>query len=288
MKILIAGCGYLGSTLGGVLAKKGAEVYGIRRQWAQVVQGIKPITADLSDQETLKNLPTVDCVILCQAPKRNTDSYRSTYLEGTRNLFAALKGKEPKKIILISSTSVYGTADGSWVDETTPAGVGFFESKEAEENARILIETERLVLSRRGDPPGRPYNSIVFRLAGIYGPGRHRLRALKDGKMKPSFAGTYVNRIHVEDIVAGIELLIEKGKTGEIYLGVDDHPSTQKEFYEWMYEKTGWPRPAENGTCSMVRVSNKRGSNAKLKALGWAPKYPSFNEGYATLLKEVA
>jgi nucleoside-diphosphate-sugar epimerase len=105
--------------------------------------------------------------------------------------------------------------------------------------------------------------------------------------MKPSFSGTYVNRIHVEDIVAGIELLMEKGKLGEIYLGVDDHPSTQREFYEWIYEKTGWPRPIVNGASPAVHGSNKRCTNAKLKALGWAPKYPSFREGYAPLLKEV-
>jgi len=280
MKVLIVGCGYLGSALGATLAKKGAEVYGIRRHWAQTSEGIKHVTADLSDTETLKNLPETGFVILCQSPKRETDTYRGTYLEGTRNLIAALEGREPKKLIFISSTSVYGTADGSWVDEKTTACVGFFESKGSEENAKILIKTEKFVLAS-----GMP--SIVFRLGGIYGPGRHRLRVLKEGKMKPSFSGTYVNRIHVEDIVAGIELLMEKGKPGEIYLGVDDHPSTQKEFYEWVYERSGWPRPAANGTCSMVRVSNKRGSNAKLKALGWKPKYPSFREGYAPLLKEM-
>ncbi|MGH8500356.1 MAG: NAD-dependent epimerase/dehydratase family protein, partial [Methylococcales bacterium] len=168
MEILIAGYGYLGTALGAGLAEKGAKVWGLRRQWSRVPEGITPLTSDLSDLDTLKNLPQTDFVVLCQAPKRETDTYRQTYLEGTKNLLLAL---QPKKgagpyLILISSTSVYGTADGSWVDERTPVG-GSLESKEAEENAKVLIETEKLVLSS-----GFP--ALVLRLGGIYGPGRHR------------------------------------------------------------------------------------------------------------------
>jgi nucleoside-diphosphate-sugar epimerase len=275
--ILIAGCGYLGSALGLDLANKGVHVWGLRREWlVSPPAEITPITADFLNPETLEDLPQADFVVLCQAPKRETDSYRSTYLEGTGNLLVALKGKEPKKLILISSTSVYGTADGSWVDEKTPVG-GRFESKKAEENAKALIETEKLVLSS-----GFP--AVVLRLGGIYGPGRHRLLALKEGKMKPSFSETFVNRIAVEDAASAIKLLMEKGKPGEIYLGVDDHPSTQKEFYEWIYERSGWPRPAANGASPAVHGSNKRCSNKKLKALGWVPKYPSFREGYDGLI----
>ena len=278
----------MGSALGTDFARKGHSVLGLRRQWVgPPPQGITPITADLLDPESLKNLPQVDFVVLCQAPKRENDSYRQTYFEGTKNLLAKM-GSDPLStgsdpfLILISSTSVYSTGDGSWVDETTLVDGGRFETKEAEANAKVLVETERLVLSS-----GIP--SIIFRLGGIYGPGRHRLKALKEGKMKPSFSETMINRIRVEDIVAGIELLMTKGKQGEIYLGVDDHPSTQKEFYEWVYEKTGWPRPNSNGaSAGMVHGSNKRCSNKKIKELGLKLEYPSFKEGYAALLKEVA
>jgi len=284
MKVLIAGCGYLGKALGKDLAASGAVVWGLRRDPLALksleLVGIKPFKADLLRPESLTQLPEVECLVFCQAPSKNDDT-QGTYYEATRNLIEAFHLKRPKKIILISSTGVYGASDGSWVDEETRPEDADYLSQEAGARAKILLETEDLILS--GLIP-----STVFRLGGIYGPRRNRLNLIKAGKMKPSFSNIYSNRIHVDDAVSGIKLLMEKGKPGEIYLGVDDEPATENQFYSWIYEKLSLAKPSDSKkTNENDRASNKRCSNKKIKQLGMKFKYPTFREGYSGLLAEI-
>ncbi len=285
MKILIAGCGYLGKALGKDLAASGAAVWGLRRDplalKALEMVGIKPVQADLTKPESLTRLPEVDHVVLCQAPSKSTDNYHAAYYEATQNLIEASHFKKPKKLIMISSTGVYGAAEGAWVDEETSTDDVGYLSKEAEARARTLLKTEDLVLS--GLIP-----ALVFRLGGIYGPKRNRLKAIKEGKMRPSFSNLYSNRIHVDDAVSGIKLLMEKGKPGEIYLGVDDEPTTENQFYSWIYEKLSLAKPSDSEKANENdRASNKRCSNKKIKQLGMKFRYPTFREGYSGLLAEI-
>ncbi len=277
MKILIAGCGYVGRAAGKFLAAKGHEVWGLSRNTGGLdILGIVPISADLLKSETLADLPAVDCVILSQAPSRVSDNYHKTYVEGARNLTRALADTSVRKLILISSTRVYGRATGeaSWVDETT------FPDP-ADENAKSLLEAERIVLES-----GVP--SLIFRLGGIYGPGRNRLKQIQSGEAKVEFTDIYVNRIHLTDIVRGIEILMEKGKPGEVYLGVDDQPSTQREFYNWIFDRLliAKPSPLAQTLDKKHEASNKRCSNKKLRSLGMHFKYPTYKEGYEALIKE--
>ncbi len=277
MKVLIAGCGYVGRAVGGYFAAKGDEVWGLSRS-PQGLEGlgIQPISADLLKAETLNALPAADLAVLSQAPSRASDDYHKTYVEGARNLTKALAGKVPRKLILISSTRVYGQSHGEalWVDEST-------EPEPGDENAKSLLEAESIVLKSR-------IPSVVFRLGGIYGIGRNRLRQIRSGEAKPEFADVYVNRIHADDIVRGIDILAQKGKPGEIYLGVDDHPSTQREFYTWVYDRLSIKKPAlsASGLDKKHGVSNKRCSNKKIKALGMSFVYPSFRDGYKALFIE--
>lgn len=267
---MIAGCGYVGSALGKSLADKGAEVWGLRRDWSKV--NPKPVfhtlQADLLDPNSLKSLPPVDFVLICQSPSKESDTYEDTYYRATKNLLDAVWGERLKKFIFISTTGVYATADGSWVDEKNGAL----------DESSVLLKTERMVLK-----DGRP--ACVLRLGGIYGPGRNRIGAIKSGAFKPALSEDYTNRIHLEDVISCIKLLFEKGRAGEVYLGVDDHPCTQKEFYSWLYGQLSLPLP-EGGTDRMrPHGSNKRCSNKKIKSLGMKFKYPSYKEGYEALLK---
>jgi nucleoside-diphosphate-sugar epimerase len=264
--------------------ESGAEVWGLRRDAlalkALEAVGIKSVQADLTKPESLVNLPQVDFVVLCQAPLKPGDNYHSTYFEATENLIESFHLRKPKKLIMISSTSVYGTMGGAWVnEETNPEDAGYL-SKEAEAQAKTLLKTEKFVLSSL-------IPSIIFRLGGIYGPKRNRLQAIKEGKLAPALSDLYSNRIQVDDAVSGIRLLLEKGKLGEIYLGVDDEPSTGDDFYSWIYEELSIKKTQDSGkTAENDRVSNKRCSNKKMKALGWTLKYPTYKEGYKTLMNE--
>lgn len=277
MKVLIVGCGYLGTALGERLAGNNHEVWALRRDEEALktlaAKGLRPFRADLLKPESLKTLPSFQAAILCQASGEK-ESYEQIYYQATRNILDALWRQELKKLILISSTSVYGLMDGSWVDEKDDAR----KAGAADRDAEWLLKTEDLVLSES--------QGIVFRLGGIYGPGRNRLEALKSGTLKPSFSEVYVNRIHVDDAVSGIHLLLEKGRPKEIYLGVDDCPSTQKEFYEWLCPKLGLKITTDKILKESARVSNKRCLNKKIKELGLKLKYPTFKEGYDQLIAD--
>lgn len=280
MRTLIVGCGYLGTRLGRALVEAGHEVSGVRRDATALSgTGIHPVAADLLDPASLAALPQAELVVACQAPRRG-EGYKGTYYDGTRNLVAALRARPPRRLVLVSSTSVYSTSDGSWVDERTPPLAAPPASKEASDDAHFLLGAEKAALTA-----GFP--AVVLRLGGLYGPGRHRLKALKEGSFAPSFSErTFVNRIRVEDAVAAVIAVAEKGEAGGVYLGVDDAPSTQAEFYGWLFERLDLPRPAD-APLPPPHASNKRCSNAKLRALGWAPRFPSFREGYAELLYEM-
>ena len=284
MKLLIAGCGYVGTALGQELTKSGHEVWGIRRdpaalRFLEENTRIKPIQADLLSSDLIKKTPSVEYVLICQSPSKKNDEYLSTYFQATKNLLKVLSRNELRKVILISSTSVYATQDGSWVDERTEPMAQNHGDRESQENAKVLLETESLVLN--GGFPG-----LVLRLSGIYGEGRNRVKSLQDGRVKPVFSDVFMNRIHVTDIVRALRLLLDKGKVGELYLGSDDRPSTQKEFYGWVFEKLGLPIPTSTDQAQENRhgQSNKRVSNKKLKDLGLQLRFPSFKEGYTPLI----
>jgi len=202
--VLIAGCGYVGLALCRHLSKEKYFVQGLRRSLEArdeiKAAGGTAVIADLTKPVTLTDLPAVDHVISCQAPNGDGSNYQQTYLEGTQNLIAALAKKPPKKLIWISSTSIYGQRSNEWVDETT-------EPNPQTDNAKILLETEAAVLKA-------PFPSIILRLGGIYGPGRDRLSLLQNGKVTTDDPG-YMNHIHVEDIARLISFLFEKGEAGE-------------------------------------------------------------------------
>jgi nucleoside-diphosphate-sugar epimerase len=185
-------------------------------------------------------------------------------LNGARNLLDRFDGS---RMLFTSSTSVYAQRDGSWVTEES-------ETKPARETGRVLLETEELVLSQAG---------MVARLAGIYGPGRSALlsKFLAEAAMIGPQNDHFVNQVHRDDIAAALFLLLNRPSLrGEIWNGVDDQPILQSECYCWLAERLRRPLPPV-GTLTKPRKrgeSNKRVSNAKLRGIGWTPRYPTFRE----------
>jgi nucleoside-diphosphate-sugar epimerase len=138
-----------------------------------------------------------------------------------------------------------------------------------------LRETEQLVLDHGG---------IVVRLAGIYGPGRSYLvkRILTGEAIIDPKHDRFVNQVHRDDAAAAVFLLMERPSVRpEIYNVVDDQPILQSACYRWLAEKLNRPLPqvAKSIPKRKRGESNKRVSNAKLRRLGWSPRYPTFAEG---------
>lgn len=283
MRVLIAGCGYVGLPLGAELVGQGHEVWGLRRSSGAEGElksaGIQPMIGDITRPETLAGLPAeYDWVVHCVSSSGGgIEEYRQVYLEGTRHLLGWLAA--PSKFIYTSSTSVYGQTDGSLVDESSP-------TEPEAPTSRILVQAEQLVLAAGRE---RGFTGVVLRLAGIYGPGRgYWFKQFLKGEAKLEGRGERIlNMIHRDDVAGALLAALQRGQPGEIYNAVDDEPVSQLTFFRWLSEKTGRPVPpfaaADPDALRKRGVTNKRVSNQKLRLkLGYKFKYPSFREGALT------
>lgn len=183
----------------------------------------------------------------------------------------------------LSTIGVYGNHDGAWVDETTPATPGSQRSKR-----RVRAEREWLSMA---EPGARRVQ--VFRLAGIYGPGRSAIEQVLSGRarrvVKP---GQVFNRIHVADIAATLEAAIVKGGRHDIYNVTDDEPAPPQDVIALAAVLLGQPPPpeipfndAEMSPMGRSFYSElKRVRNDRIKQdLGVELTYPTYREGLAAI-----
>lgn len=280
MKVLIAGCGYVGIPLATELIKAGHEVYAFNRTNALQVEiekaGIHFLTADVSVRGSLDGLPApFDWIVdMVSAGGGGAAEYRKTYLEGARNFIDWLKPSPPRKFVFIGSTAVYGQNDGSQVKEESP-------TDPAQETARILVETEHALMEAFQN---QKFPSIVLRVAGIYGPDRgYWLRQfLQNEAVIEGHGDRFSNMIHRDDLVQAILGALKSGRPGEVYNVVDDEPVSQLHLFRWLSDATGKPMPPY-ATPEQSRSRNsthKRVLNRRLKMeLGVQLKYPNFRQG---------
>src|SRR5699024_4078402 len=180
-------------------------------------------------------------------------------------------GVRPNRVLLVSSTAVYGVSDGSTVDEGTP-------TTPHATNGTVLLEAERALNERIP-------TATVLRLAGIYGPGRTALLdRVRNGEAVIPDVPVHTNRIHRDDAAAAIVHLTTRGDTpAPIYLGVDDQPVQRGEVLRFLADELGAPRPPVGGP-SPTRGGDKRCSNALLRATGFTFTYPTYREGYRAVV----
>ncbi|MDY7095877.1 MAG: SDR family oxidoreductase [Acidobacteriota bacterium] len=283
---LIAGIGYVGSALAAELKAANHRVYGLRRSAPVDIPGVETIRADLTRPETLEDLPTgINFVVYCaSASGRSDEAYRAAYVEGPKNLLAALErqGQAVQRVFFTSSTGVYGQTDGSWLDEESVTEPESFTGQR-------LLEGEQVF--RNG-----PYPATIVRLSGIYGPGRTRLiDSVRRGEAAcQEGPPTYTNRIHRDDCAGVLKFLIEKTLENpeavqDTYVGVDDDPVDRCVVLRWLAEQSGAPEvpvEARGEEGGRIRGSNKRLSNRRLKELGYRFRFPTFREGYGAMLRE--
>jgi len=270
MRVLIAGCGDVGSALGQMLRKRGDEVWGLRRHVSVLPSVIHPLQADLSDPLTLTQLPTnLDAVCYTVAATgHNETAYKAAYIDGVENMFWALQraGQSPR-FLFVSSTSVYGHDKGEWVDEDSDTNPNRF-------SGRLMLEGEALVRGYSGE-------SSAIRFGGIYGPGRNRLIELvRAGASCQGDPPLYTNRIHRDDCVGALVRLLDLESPASIYVGVDSHPAQQCKIMGWLAKKLGVPDPDHIAGSSI----GKRCRNRRLLETGYRLLYPTFREGYEAVL----
>ena len=275
MSVLIAGCGDLGTEIGLRFAASGYDVVGLRRRPTLLPTPIEGRGVDLSEEVPDVPFDTEIVVIATAADRRDQDAYRSAYVDGLTNLLRGLSRSDarPRRILLVSSTAVYGDNKGDRVDETTPASPGA-------PSAAIIWEAEQL-LHREVS------GAIVVRLAGLYGPGRTRLidqvrsgSAARDGE-----APAYTNRIHRDDAAAAIvHLATGCDSPDRLYIGSDHEPAPRFEVVQFLSGVLGVEPPAADAYSGPIRAG-RRCSNDRLLATGFAFTYPTYREGYRAIVE---
>jgi nucleoside-diphosphate-sugar epimerase len=270
---LIIGCGYIGLPLTLRLKEAGhkisAWVHSAASAEALAVHQFHRVmigsVADPNLWDSLKK--NYDLVIHCASSGRGGEAaYQEVFLKGVQMMNThQLQARR----LFVSSTSVYGQTNGEIVNEESPA-------EPLSATSRILREAERTALAA---------GVTVVRSSGIYGPNRGVLfDKFRRGEAIIEGDGLrWINQIHQRDLVAALVHLIKSGRPGEIYNASDDTPVSYRDYYAWCSEFLHQPMPTY-GPVNPNRkrgLTNKRVSNAKLRATGWVPIYPSFREGIA-------
>jgi nucleoside-diphosphate-sugar epimerase len=288
MTKLIFGCGYLGERVAERWHNAGDEVVVVTRspQRADTFKkhGYAVIVADPTQSATLTKLPTADAVLFSIGFDRAThQTIEDVYARGMRNVLAALPSGTGR-VIYISTTGVYGDASGDWIDEQTP-------TNPQRDGGRASLAAEQLL---DGHPLGK--NSVVLRLAGIYGPGRIPFRSLlRAGEPIPATSEGYLNLIHVVDAAAVVTLAatanIEQATDGpRVYCVSDGHPVVRGDYYREVAMQIGAPEPTfvvpepisprAARAASDRRVCNRR----MLSELGVQLIYPDYRSGLRAIL----
>jgi len=283
--LLIFGCGYVGEKLATACMADGMQVIGTTRspERAEALEslGIETVLAaspsDLPD--TL--LASADAMLDSIPLTREGSIMHASQPQWLPEI--AGKCRRLEWAGYLSTTGVYGDADGAWVDETWPC-------KPSSERGIERLKAEQAWLQS-----GLPVE--IFRLAGIYGPERNMIARLKAGGYKAVQWNPphYSSRIHVDDIVAAIMAAMKTPKPGRIVNLADDEPLPHAGYVTELARMIDAPEPVmltpEEGKrqLSPAMISffrdNKRVSNRLLhRELLPKLKYPDFRKGLASLL----
>lgn len=190
----------------------------------------------------------------------------------------------PDWIGYLSTTGVYGDRQGRWVFETSRLAARSIEGAR-----RVAAERDWLEVGR-----GMGLTVTVFRLPGIYGPGRSALDRIRSGEARSIvMPGQVFSRIHVDDLAGGLAASIARPRPGGVYNLCDDEPCPNPEVLAYAAWLLRLPPPPEiplaqarlSPQAQRFYAETKRVSNARAKAeLGWRPMYPSYREGLRAVL----
>lgn len=266
--VLLVGAGDLGSAVGLRLAERGHDVLALRRDATKVPAPLHGRSVDLTREvPDLAGLEARHVVVALTARPRTEEAYRATYVEGMRRALDALAatGRPPERAVLVSSTAVMPGHDRPPLDDETAAPAP------ADGPGRMLLAAEELFHERL--PHG-----TVLRLSGLYGGSSTRLLdTVREGRIDDPHRWT--NRIHREDAAeAVVHLLTRADPPDTLYLGTDDEPAQLGDVAAYLAARLGAPPPPP---ADPAQGHGKRLSNARLRATGWEPRFPSYREGYS-------
>ncbi|MBT0957616.1 SDR family oxidoreductase [Alphaproteobacteria bacterium KMM 3653] len=273
--LLSLGYGYSADHFAQTLRRKGWRIIGTTRSPEKAehmrASGIEPRLWGKDD--LTKDIAAASHILTSIKPEGGEDPVLAAYGK-------QLQSARPEWTGYLSTIGVYGNHDGAWVDEDSRAEI---PTKRASE--RLAAEQAWQALTPAAH---------VFRLGGIYGPGRGPLAKIRSGKahriIKP---GQVFSRIHLEDITGALLASIAAPNPGRVYNLVDDEPAPPQDVLAYAADLLGSEMPPEvpfdeaelRPMARAFYADNKRVRNARLRGeLGYALRYPGFREGLKACL----
>lgn len=278
---LVIGCGYLGERVAQRWLAEGSVVHCVTRSLDRARHleslGFEPFVGDVTRPDTLAALPAADTVLHAVGYQPGSGvSRRAVYVDGLRAVLDRLDAHS-SRIVLASSTGVYGESGGAWVDEETPC-------RPAREAGQVLLAAEETLRGHR-----RGSAAIVLRFAGLYGPGRiPKLADLKAGRPIAVSSHGMLNLIHIDDAAAAVVAAAQAPP--RTYVIADGHPVLRREFYRHVAEllRAAEPRFVEPSPDEAARQrggGDKRVSNRRMiEELGVILQYPTYRAGLEAIL----
>lgn len=279
-EMVILGHGYSAGFLTPLLRARGWRVTGTTRaRMAEVAAAGADVLMWPGDEtEIALRLQRADAILISAAPDAEGDPAIQSFAE-------ALRHARPAWLGYLSTTGVYGDQAGGWVDESTPPAPATERGK-----ARVRAEAQWRDLA---DFAGLPLH--VFRLAGIYGPGRGPFAKLRAGTARRiAKPGQVFSRIHAEDIARVLLASVQQPDPGAVYNVCDDDPAAPQDVLAHAARLLGMPAPPEipldDAQLSEMARSfyseSKRVSNARIKRdLGVVLRYPDYRSGLQAILQ---
>ncbi|SDO56698.1 Nucleoside-diphosphate-sugar epimerase [Phyllobacterium sp. OV277] len=285
MRIFLFGAGYSARAFARMMADKADFIGGTTRDSDKFAalkrEGITPFLfqGTHASQEIVSALEDVTHIVISTSPGQTGDPVYAQFGDTIRSAMPKLKW-----IGYLSTVGVYGDYGGAWVDETTPChpvSARSVERVDAEQDWQKLADAHKVPLA-------------VLRLGGIYGPGRNAFVNLANGTARRlNKAGQVFNRIHVDDIAGALRFLAERNEAG-VFNVTDDEPAPPQDVVAYAAELMGVEAPAESQfeTAELTPMArsfygeNKRVSNARLKKLGFAFRYPDYGTAFSMMWRD--
>lgn len=281
---MIIGCGYVGIPLAAAFHAAGDMVFPTTRSQQRARQfeqhGYRPQIADVTKPETLRSLPDADTVVFAVGYDSASGASREdVYAEGLKKVLDHLS-EATRRLVFVSTTGVYGDADGQTVDELAPCDP-------ARPGGKAFLQAEQYLRNH----PVWSTRSVILRMAGIYGPKRiPRSADIQAGNPIPAPGGGALNLIHVDDSVQAIRLAADAETFSPIYIVSDGTPVDRRDYYKEVARLLHAPEPTFEEPDPDSPAAKRAGSDRKMSnqrlvtELGFQPKYPSYREGLAAIL----
>jgi nucleoside-diphosphate-sugar epimerase len=281
--VIIIGCGYIGRLLGARLATQGVPVAGVVRSAGSAALlpplGIQPVQLDLLDAASeLPDTAGADVYHLAPPPSEGEeDPVTAALIEA----FAA-RG-QPRRLVYVGTTGVYGDCAGAWVDEThrpQPQAGRALRRWDAEERLRAWSRVTGVDL-------------VILRVAGIYACDRLPLARIRSAQPVVNAAeAPWSNRIHATDLVDICLTAMTRAPTGAVYNVCDGHPTTMTDYFLRVAHAAGLAPPPQiplaqapgqvsAGMLSYLRESRRLSNRRLLTELGVRLRYPTLADGLA-------